>query len=249
VTTALATIKGALRESNLIAIASEPNDNQQTEGLDKLRTLIASVFGYEVGTKLFDFPIGTEGTDEFTSSWTSADWAYPPQNVRLMVTDQVAQTIYLPPRPDNGARIGLVDMKGSMATYPITLNAGGRLIEGADSLVVSIDDANYEWMYRADTGNWVRLTLIGIDDELPFPIQYDDYFQTMLAMRLNPRYGRSADAQTVATLQRSLGQLRAAYRQQRSVSAPEDVLRMSNTGRGGIADDVASDRRSHVWMR
>jgi hypothetical protein len=205
VTTALATIKGALRESNLIAIASEPNDNQQTEGLDKLRTLIASVFGYEVGTKLFDFPIG--------------------------------------------ARIGLVDMKGSMATYPITLNAGGRLIEGADSLVVSIDDANYEWMYRADTGNWVRLTLIGIDDELPFPIQYDDYFQTMLAMRLNPRYGRSADAQTVATLQRSLGQLRAAYRQQRSVSAPEDVLRMSNTGRGGIADDVASDRRSHVWMR
>lgn len=249
-TTATAIVKAGLRESNLIAIAADPSTNQLTEGLDKLNSLIASVFGHEAGTKLFDFPIGTESVGEYTSNWTSADWAYPPQNVRLMVTDEVAQTIYLPPRPDNGARIGLVDLKDSMLTYPITLHGNGRLIESAVSLTVNVDGANYEWLYRGDLGQWVRLSVLELADEMPFPIKYDDFFTTRLAMRLNPRYGRQADAQTVEALKRSEAQLRGDYRQKREVRAPEHFLRMSNTGRGGgVVDDTAELPRSDIWMR
>lgn len=247
-TTALAIITGGLRQSNLIAIAAAPNTLQQAEGLQKLNTLIASVFGFEVGTKLFEFPVGTEGTSELTSSWTSADWGRPPQNVRLMVTDQLAQTIYLPPFPDNGARVAIRDIKGTMATYPITLHASGKRIEDAASLTVNMDDADLTWLYRGDLGNWVRLTLLEVDDDLPFPIQFDDYFETMLAMRLNPRYGRAADPQTVATMRRSEGQLRATYRQQRAVRCDEAVTRMSDTGRSGVSDESNSPR-SDVWMR
>lgn len=247
-TQALTIIKGALRESNLIALVDDPSPEQETEGLEKLNRLIVSVIGYEVGTKLFEFPIGTEGTDEVTSGWTSADWSKPPQNVRLMVTDEVAQTIYLPPFPDNGARIGLRDLKNTMATYPITLHASGKLIEGAGSLVVSVDGANYEWMYRSDLGEWVRLTILLTTDNLPFPDRFDDYFETALAMRLNPRYGRALKPETAETLKRMESQIRSTYRQQRAVRADEAVLRMSNTGRGGVSDEAVGSR-SNVWMR
>lgn len=241
-------IKGALRESNLIALTAAPNALQQTEALTKLNRLISSVFGYEAGTKLFDFPIGNEGTEDYVVSWTSAEWQYPPPNVRLLVTDQVAQTIYLPPFPDNGARVALVDLKGNMATYPITLHASGKKIEDAAFLVVNQDDANLEWMYRADLGNWVRLTLLELDDPLPFPLQFDDFFETSLAMRLNPRYGRSITKETAAVLDRAMSQMRSTYRQKRSVRAPEAVLRMSDTGRTGFSDEIPAPR-SNVWMQ
>jgi hypothetical protein len=247
-TTALAIIRGALRESNLLALATATlNAEQQAEGLAKLNSLIAGVFGNKVGTKLFEFPVGTEGVSSVSANWSSSDWQSPPPNVRLMVTDESTQTINLPVWPDNGARIGLVDLKGTMATFPITLHAGGKRIEGAEFLVVNMDNANLTWMYRSDLGEWVRLTLLEADDELPFPIEFDDYFETALAMRLNPRYGRSVKPETANTLQDSLAKLRATYRQKRNVRAPEAVLRMSDTGRRGW-DDEGPAPRSDLWM-
>lgn len=247
-TTALETITGALRESNLLALAAEPNALQQAEGLRKLNILVASVFGDEVGVKLTEFPIGTEIATGVSVNWNAGDWAYPPANSRLMVTDETAQTIYLPALADNGARIGLVDLKGSMAANPVTLHANGKRIEGAASLTVNEDNANYEWMYRSELGEWVRLTLLDIDSDLPFPLKYDDFFETTLAMRLNPRYGRSVKPETAAALTRTMGQIRADYRQKRAVRAPDAVLLMSRTGRRGFTEEQTSVR-SDIWQR
>lgn len=247
-TTALAIIRGALRESNLLALTGTLTTEQQDEALGKLNTLIAGVFGNKVGTKLFEFPVGTEGVGDISANWSASDWQNPPPNVRLMVTDESIQTINLPVWPDNGARVGLVDLKGTMATFPVTLHAGGKRIEGAEFLTVNLDNANLVWMYRSDLGDWVRITLLEAVDEMPFPIEFDDYFETALAMRLNPRYGRSIKQETANTLQDSLAKLRATYRQTRKVRAPEAVLRMSDTGRRGW-DDEGPNPRSNIWMQ
>jgi hypothetical protein len=247
-TAARAIIKQSLRESNLITINADPTDAQLTEGLDKLNSLIASVFGFEAGTILKEWPVGVTGTEEFTGSWSRTDWELPPPNVRFMVSSLEPETITLPPFPNNGARVGLVDLTGTLSTHAVTLDANGKRIEGASSLIVNVDDADLEWFY--DRGDWKRLTLLTLDDNLPFPIQFDTYFETMMATRMNPRYGRAMDAQTAASLQRSLGQLRATYRQSRSVRVDEGLLRTSRTGHGGIADDDASaaEARRDIWI-
>lgn len=249
-TTARAIIKQALRESNLLSLGFDPNANQLTEGLDKLNTIIAAVFGFKAGIQLREWPVGTEGVSDVTSSWTRADWTLPPQNVRLMFTSTEAETIVLPAFADNGARIGIVDLTGAMASRPVTLDPNGKMIEGAlTPLVVNVNGSNIEWMYRSDLGDWKRLTLLTLDDQLPFPIQFDTYFETALAMRLNPRYGRQLMQESSAWLNDSLSQLRATYRQRRNVRAPESVLRMSNTGRGGIADDTdQTTGRKDLWL-
>lgn len=248
-TTMRAIIKGGLRESNLITINADPNAAQLTEGQDKLNAIIAGIFGFKAGVQLREWPVGTDGVSDVTSNWTRADWSLPPQNVRLMVTSTDPETIVLPAYPDNGARIGLLDLTGSMSTHGVTLDPNGRRIEDATSATVIIDSVNYEWMYRSDLGNWVRLQVLGLDDELPFPIQFDPFFETVLAMRLNPRYGRATREETALFLKDTLAMLRATYRQRRKVRAPDAVLRMSDTGRSNIVnDDEGETERKDLWL-
>lgn len=244
-TTTLAIITQGLRESNLIAISAVPTEAQQTEGLSKLQSLVASVFGYEVGEGLTDWPIGTV-PDELATSWTSADWSEPAQNTRLLYRATAPQAITLPPTPDNGARFQVLDLSGALATNPLTISANGRRIEDADSLVVSTNNLSRTWFYRADLGNWMRLDTLTLESEMPFPIQFDSYFETMLSFRLNPRYGRTADPQTIETLKRSLGQLQAEYKQSRSVRVDPALTRMSIMGVHGTSD--AAPRRRLSWM-
>jgi hypothetical protein len=248
-TQALAIIKQALRESNLIAITADPTTDQISEGQVKLNQLIASVFGFEVGIQINDWPVGTNaGVEEFAVNWNRSAWSTPPQNVRLVGTSLEAEVISLPPFPDNGARIDLVDLTGTLSAHPITLDGNGKLIESAGSVVVALDGANIQWMYRADLGEWVRISIINLDtDELPFPLQFDAFFETRLAMRLNPRYGRSADPQTLDTLNRAESKLRATYRQTRAVRLDPAVTRRSLTGQQTISD-LSPDKRPNSWM-
>jgi hypothetical protein len=50
---------------------------------------------------------------------------------------------------------------------------------------------------------------------MPLPQEYDDYFVTRLAMRLNPRYGQAVPDVTVEAMNRIEQKIRARYRQPR----------------------------------
>lgn len=247
--TALEIITAAHRESNLIAIGVDPTSAQQTEGLKKLNGLISSVLGFEVGEGLTDWPVGTEGVSETASNWSSADWVYPPTNARLMVTETTAQTIYLPPMPENGSRVAVVDLVLD-APRSITLDGNGRLIDGDTTAVAVAGTAGKEWIYRADIGQWVLLTTLDTVSNMPFPEKYDAFFETMLAMRLNPRYGRSMDNQTLAVLERSKKQLRADFKQHVGARPDAGVTRMgiqSDRMSGGVPPSPFR-RGRYGWM-
>jgi len=239
-------VKQGLRESNLIAITADPTAAQLEEGLAKLQSIVSSVFGHEVGERLEDWPIGTTGVDEYRSNWSQADWSTPPTNVRLLMNSSASETIELEPMPQNGARIQLVDIAGDLANYPIRIDGNGRLIEDAAYLDIAVPGINREWLYRGDLGKWVVITDLVLEDDFPFPTKYDDYFQTMLAGRLNPRYGRTLDQQSVQMLQRSLGHLRSDFRQTRNVRLDPALSRRSDTpsGRGG----TGYSGRRYGWM-
>lgn len=238
-------IEEAMRESGLITELQHPTPTQNARALERLQSLVSGVYGYDVGEKLSDWPVGTVGLHEHTS-WSELDWKYPIQNSRLVLAHATPQIVYLPDDPENGARIQLIDLRGALATYPVTLNANGRLIEGQPVLVLNTANLNCKWMFNADTSDWALVEGLTAVSEMPFPIEYDDYFIIKLAARLDPRYGRSLSELSVARISELQERLSADYRQTRPMPAPLAVRR--NTERNSRVYDGVGRRGRWGWM-
>jgi hypothetical protein len=200
-------IQQAYRETNLIPLGATPNINQLSEALTRLNSIILSAIGNEIAEP--GFREITIGGDEDQSDQVSE---YVPHNTRLMLNVDGEVLVGLQPKPYEGMRVALVDIAGNLSAYPFTIDGNGRNIEGDDLLVVSENNASMQWMYRADIGNWVRITSLTLEDQMPFPEDFDDYFVGMLALRLSPRYGQMLPQETVDILKRSRQQLRARYK-------------------------------------
>lgn len=229
-TTALAIITAAYRESNITPMGQPLSANQIAEALPRLQSLLASVVGFEVGERLQDYPIGSLGVTG-TSVGPTPSTALP-ANVRLIVNDNVAHTVSMPSNPANGARIGIVDGQQNFATYPLTLNGNGRRVAGVSSYVVNVNGFTGEFVYNESLGNWEAATLITENSQMPYGIEYDDVFITLLAMRLNPRYGRAVSAETKYSLDRAMGRMKAFHRQRRTVSIDGALLTGDGLRRG-----------------
>lgn len=208
-------ITDAYRESNIIPLVATPSTNQTTEALRRLNTLILSSVGNEVGDELCEINYG----GDFDQTLAIGQWV--PDNIRLILDLTATTTLNLDPYPYEGQRLAVNDVAGNLATYNLTLNGNGRLIEGSSSLVLSTNSEARQWLYRSDIGNWVRINELISSDSMPFPIEYDDFFVTTLAVRLNPRYGQSLSQETIQALTRARGQLRSRYRMKGYI-APSD---------------------------
>lgn len=219
-TTARSIITSAFREVNVIPIGREPTADEFAEGLGRLNTYIDSLFGTDLGEFLRDWPL--------TKLYTAPEFRktpilpgvgalpeevrpYPPLNARIITRLSSPKTAYLFPEPIDGARLELAD---TGSTAAVTLDANGRRIEGAAALTfVPSPNTTYSWFYRADLGEWVRITELELDDELFFPAEFDDLFITGIAIRLAPRFGVRAGQETIAVQQRMGKKLKLRYAQ------------------------------------
>lgn len=249
-------ISSAYREGNLIMRGATPSSDQVAEGLEKLQTIVSASYGYEVGRQLVDWPVGQEGvTTQDQTYWSDDLWSYPPSNMRLIAASITPQTVYLPPQPSDGARMAVIDPAARLSLANLTIDGNGRTIEGAASQILTTSSINKIWFYRADLGDWVLLsTLTGVDpEEFPFPPEFDEYFITMLAMRLNPRYGRALHQSTADALTATLSKLRARYKPRVVVGG--DPGKAALTGgygafRGGFVNgDTGMTRRARNVIR
>lgn len=184
-------IADAYRESNLIALGREPTAGQVTEGLRLLNALFSAVLGDEAGEGLRDWPLGNYGREIADTALTEYQRAHPPINHRLIAVNDEAITVYLTPAPQDGSRMSILDPFGRLATAPVVLDANGRTIDGTATKTLDTNGLATEWFYRADLGDWVTVTPKLETDEMPFPSDFDNLWMIMLAIRLNPRYGRS----------------------------------------------------------
>lgn len=221
-TTASSIITDAYRESNLIPMGTTPTSNQQTEALTRLNVILASTIGNEVGDFLDDINFGPPYDQSSLCS------VFIPANARLQLNLTAPLTLNLSPVPFEGQRVHIIDVANNLATYPLTINGNGRQIEGVNSLTINTNGDNRTWMYRADIGGWVKISLMATTDSLPFPTQFDDYFVTMLALRLSPRYGQALTAETTMALKRSRNLLRARYHAWKEVQSDLDPRGMFN---------------------
>ena len=229
----------AYRESNLVSAATAVLDStRQAEALRRFTSIMAATIGWDAGENLKQWPVGTTGYTDPPDCLRADIWRYPPINSRMVLNLSVADTIYLPENPSDGARVAVQDLGGNLATYNLTLNGNGRLIEAVRTLVLSTNSLNRTWLYRADLGDWKRITTLVAGDDLPFPVEFDDMFIILLAMRLNPRYGRKMDVQTVTYLKRMQAMFSARYAQSENLSIKSDLSpgRMSEQGYSSFPD-------------
>lgn len=211
-------ITDALRESGVVAVGDSPEAEEHEEALRHMQRLLDSLFGSELGEHLQSINYGVAGLSNpsalFEDASMNIDSFHIPENVRLILNVDADKTLYLHPNPMDGARLGIIDNGGNLSSNNIVLNGNGRKIEDAASVTLSTDALAREWFYRADQGKWVRVTDVAAEDESPLPRAFDDLLTTLLAFRLNPRYGAESGASLVTTLAEMRKRFRARYRQE-----------------------------------
>lgn len=212
-------IKRAYRKTNLIPAVASPNANQTTEALEMLNPLISSIVGNEVGSELTDFNYDPSGDYDQSYLLNGDQWV--PDNSRLVLNLTGATTVLADPYPYEGQRLAVVDVAGNLATNNLIIDGNGRLIEGAATVTLSTNSESRQWLYRADTGNWVKIEELEAADTMPFPVEFDPYFVLMLAVQLNPMYGQTLSPHDTDMLRRMRSQLRARYANRNDYSLPD----------------------------
>lgn len=223
-------INDAYRETNINPIGKAPSDAENAEGLRRLQTIVLSVYGNEAGEPLEAFPLGqNEINSPAGYPWYQNNLPgdlFMPVDKRVMANLTAPGFLNLHPKPDDGARMGLIDVSHNLSVNNLTIYGNGRSIEGEDLQVYNTDGLIREWFYRADLGDWVRVTDLALDSQMPFPQEFDDMFIIMLAARINPRYGQSLDPASQQMLSRARTQFRARYSQNIFVPVDQTLLQL-----------------------
>lgn len=210
-------ITDAYRETNLIARGSTETLSEQTEALRLLGRYIEALFGNEAGDPMIDVLYGRNAnvTENLYNNEFElfVDNYYMPPGFRAKLNLSTPKTIKLLPNPENGAIFGIVDASNNLATYPITIDGNGSLIEGVTDLVINTNGYSGSWFYRADKANWQRISNLLATDESPFPTEFDDLLIVGLAMRLDPRNGSGINPLSLEQYRNTLKKFRARYTQ------------------------------------
>lgn len=229
-TTARTIISDALREGGILALGTTPDASIEEEGLRLLNRLLRSTIGNELGDPLIPYSYGKQDiSNAFGIAENRQDYIdsiYVPANAALYCNLDTSKTVYLDPNPREGQRFRVADSGSSFGTHSFTVNANGRKIEGTSSVSLTTNGEIKEWFYRGDLGEWKKVSDLDYSDELPFPEEFEDYFSTMLAVRLNPRYGQTMAPETVETLKRARSQLRARYGQSMEMYSELGLVRL-----------------------
>lgn len=228
--TARSIITLAYREANYKNTLGTPTTEEYTEGLTLLQSIVDSLFGMVVGTKLTPWYVPRpQKTGSVAANYPAYPGdaglesphgiEYPPANSRLMMKNvDGEQTIYFQYQPEDGAVMEYVDVGHE---EDVILDANGALfgLTGSnDSVTITATfpagrNTPRRWLYRGDYGSWLEMTSMGLDDTLAFPTMFDDYFVTALAIRLSPRFGTEPRQITVMRYQQMDQFIRLQYLQ------------------------------------
>lgn len=236
-------LAATFRTQNLIAVGTSPTTAQTTEALARMNAFVTWLYDSMLVGNVQDWPVPPpQRTAPVSADYpfryaaddlTTAQAPYPPVNARLVATNTIATTIYLPHFPNDGAQMFYVDL-GITAT--LTLNGNGRKIEAALTKALAVSGTSPKrWFYRADLGDWKLVaTLVGADDS-PFPASVDDFLILGLFMRIASSYGVVPAAHTLDNYEKAREAFKQRYRQPTVLIGSADLPEASQTF--GTADE------------
>jgi len=245
-------ISDAYRESNLTGIGTTPTTAEQGEALVLLNRFIDSLWGAEMGENLVNIPLGLNNVqtpDVEPVFYNDIMNSELPVNTRLLCNLTAAETVNMPMQPFDGSRMAFVDASGNFLTYPLTVMGNGRNIMGNPSIVLSSNNYNQSFFYRADLANWQILNDLAVTDSSPFPEEFDDFLIIGLANRINPRNGIALSAESQSRYKKLKGQFYSRYSQTPQVPSEIGLIRVSSNKayRNFDASSYGSFQRGIPW--
>lgn len=217
-------IENAFREGNFVGENNSATPKQAREAVRRFNTLITGIFGGDAGERLRDWPLGIYGREATEPPAPPLDQLqHPLINRRLVAANAAAMTVYLMAHPQDGTRMGIVDPFSRLAAFPVTLDGNGRTIEAATTLLLNTNGMNREWVYRADLGDWRRISDLTAADEMPFPEFFDDLFSIALALRLAPLYQKEISASSLLIMQKKHREFLARYVQSSPLEIDDSI--------------------------
>ena len=231
-------VERAYREAAIKTINSPAFTTAElTEGLARLNGFLASLFGAEIGRLATDvqvpvfqrtatnpnadfhqgFPGNLTNTDQPVGAMeqrAESEYIVPP-NSRILWRNPTDLTVFLPQYPTDGAQIEAVNTGGAGT---LTLDGNGRLVEGANTLVLAPGFAPKRLFYRADLGNWIPLAPLTLTSETPLPPEFDDLLVSGTAIRLTGLDEIEPTAGTMFIFNRLMKRCKERYTQRQSVS-------------------------------
>lgn len=229
-TTAREIIQLGYREANFTAQQGVLTSDELSEGLTILQGVQDSLAGLVTGIRLTPWYVPSPQrtgarSAEYPAAYGEADVSaeqqkFPPANARLLMRNTDDRTIWFQFQPEDGAVMEYADV-GHTGT--VTLDANGALfgLSGTDKTVAIQPDVTRNeprrWLYRMDYGAWLEVVPLTLDDEIPFPSAYNDYFITLMAIRLSPRFGAEPRQATTLRYREMMTFIRAQWMQ----SAPQ----------------------------
>jgi hypothetical protein len=226
-------ITDAYQYNNIVSLYSIPSAAEEAKALRYLNRIFRSIFGNELGDQLTVWNVGKNNVTQtgycFDEDLLTSPYNIP-HNSRLVFNLQSSTTVYLPRTPQDGERLAVQDLSNNFATSPLTINGNGRLIEGATSLVLNTNSANSEWFFRSDLGNWVKITDLALADIFPLPAEFEEYFITMLAIRLGSSEDVDINNQLAIVMKDASKKIRSRYKQITEVGSELGLIKLTGTG-------------------
>lgn len=231
-------VQRGYRENNLLPAGTAPNAAQLAEGLQLLNGLQLAVFGDVTSEPLMDWLVPIiQRTASFPADYplyggaqydaNKYNPAAPPCDARV-VWNGSEQQVFFPTEPYDGARFAFVQASGAAPnTQPgvLTLDGNGNWIDGADTWSPPAGVTHRQWFYRADLATWHSIGELALTDENPFPGDFDPYWETSLAIRLSPRYGKVIQPGTQSVFAMMDTKIRARYASTHPVDAGGRTLK------------------------
>jgi hypothetical protein len=189
-----AIIKQALRAAGVMDAGAEATPVQAAAALDALNGLQRSFFGMEVGPRLDAVSLTATGTGVYGALY----------QVKLAAP----ATLTLPDNPQDGWRVGVVDVAANFATHNLTVSPNNRRIATAigtyatANQALSTNGVSKAWFYRADVGAWIEEADWVLTDTPYFPDAYHTALADILALVLFPQYETTPPAHLVNNAQR-----------------------------------------------
>lgn len=198
-TTARETITTGLQALKVLGFGQSPTSAQADYCLRQLNAYIRQIVGYSGSLPLQNIRISS-------SYQVCARWPA----IRLHCMAGLTVTLPESPPPD-GMRVEVVDTAGTAATNNITIARNGWKIAGAAAnATISTNGASRLYMFRADIGDWKLASDLGLDNDLPFPADFDEAIALNAATRYS-LFGQRLSPDDYLLADRGAKRLRARY--------------------------------------
>ena len=184
-------IQAAYREGNLVPVGQQPTAAEQNEAVDAVNRTITNMLALERSANFYDFMAVAAVTGT------------------VALTKHTRIVLLFPAPADDGARMALIP--GVIATGTLTLSGNGFTIGGAATKSSVGPAVASLWFFRADIGDWRLVKPLALADDFLFPPEFDDFFATVIAARLAPRYGKTVTVETQAVIQAGIAAFAARY--------------------------------------